>query len=103
MPGPRGGSCGLFTVLPAASFAQYPRGGRSKSARRQAFANDLTRPQLIAVTDNVNQAKGDPRPRRLAAVGRLVPLHLRQDVDHRQILLGTRPASLGEVGAADHA
>ena len=32
------------------------------TARRQAFANDLTRPQLIAVTDNVNQAKGDQDP-----------------------------------------
>ncbi|MFF8829252.1 HNH endonuclease family protein [Streptomyces sp. NPDC015131] len=30
--------------------------------QRQAFANDLTRPQLIAVTDNVNQAKGDLDP-----------------------------------------
>ncbi|KAL8795291.1 MAG: hypothetical protein Q9182_007547 [Xanthomendoza sp. 2 TL-2023] len=29
---------------------------------RQAFANDLTNPQLIAVTDNVNQAKGDQGP-----------------------------------------
>ncbi|KAF7760870.1 hypothetical protein Agabi119p4_10279 [Agaricus bisporus var. burnettii] len=28
-------------------------------ARREAFANDLTRPQLIAVTDNLNQSKGD--------------------------------------------
>lgn len=32
------------------------------TASRQAFANDLTRPQLIAVTDNVNQAKGDKDP-----------------------------------------
>ncbi|MER5207966.1 HNH endonuclease family protein [Streptomyces sp. NPDC002825] len=32
------------------------------TAHRQAFANDLTRPQLIAVTDNVNQAKGDQDP-----------------------------------------
>ncbi|MFI6338009.1 HNH endonuclease family protein [Streptomyces sp. NPDC050535] len=32
------------------------------SATRQAFANDLTRPQLIAVTDNVNQSKGDQDP-----------------------------------------
>ncbi|MFH8836205.1 HNH endonuclease family protein [Streptomyces sp. NPDC017868] len=32
------------------------------TAQRQAFANDLTRPQLIAVTDNVNQAKGDLDP-----------------------------------------
>ncbi|KAF9964178.1 hypothetical protein BGZ70_006825 [Mortierella alpina] len=31
-------------------------------AQRQDFANDLTRPQLMAVTDNVNQAKGDQDP-----------------------------------------
>ncbi|MFD8384023.1 HNH endonuclease family protein [Streptomyces sp. NPDC059679] len=35
---------------------------RWTTARRQSFANDLTRPQLIAVTDNVNQAKGDQDP-----------------------------------------
>ncbi|KAI4759117.1 hypothetical protein E4T52_01037 [Aureobasidium sp. EXF-3400] len=27
--------------------------------RREQFANDLTRPQLLAVTDSLNQAKGD--------------------------------------------
>ncbi|MFB7055126.1 HNH endonuclease family protein [Streptomyces vinaceus] len=32
------------------------------TSKRQQFANDLTRPQLIAVTDNVNQAKGDQDP-----------------------------------------
>ncbi|KAL8753272.1 MAG: hypothetical protein Q9199_005161 [Rusavskia elegans] len=32
------------------------------TTRRQTFANDLTNPQLIAVTDNVNQAKGDQGP-----------------------------------------
>jgi Protein of unknown function (DUF1524) len=32
------------------------------TARREAFANDLSNPQLIAVTDNVNQAKGDQTP-----------------------------------------
>ncbi|KAF2195008.1 secreted protein [Zopfia rhizophila CBS 207.26] len=32
------------------------------TSRRQSFANDLTNPQLIAVTDNVNQAKGDKGP-----------------------------------------
>lgn len=31
-------------------------------ARRTQFANDLGNPQLIAVTDNVNQAKGDQSP-----------------------------------------
>ncbi|MDT7802855.1 MAG: hypothetical protein QOI78_6288, partial [Actinomycetota bacterium] len=30
--------------------------------QRQAYANDLTDPQLIAVTDNVNQEKGDKSP-----------------------------------------
>lgn len=32
------------------------------TSKRQQFANDLSRPQLIAVTDNVNQAKGDLDP-----------------------------------------
>jgi hypothetical protein len=32
------------------------------TAQRQAFANDLSDPQLIAVTDNVNQAKADKSP-----------------------------------------
>jgi hypothetical protein len=31
-------------------------------ATREAFANDLTRPQLLAVTDNVNQQKSDKAP-----------------------------------------
>ncbi|MEV8509772.1 HNH endonuclease family protein [Actinoplanes sp. NPDC051475] len=30
--------------------------------RREQFANDLTNPQLIAVTDDLNQAKGDQDP-----------------------------------------
>ncbi|TFK72073.1 hypothetical protein BDN72DRAFT_876680 [Pluteus cervinus] len=35
-------------------------GARSwTTAQRQAFANDVTRPQLIAVTDSLNQSKGD--------------------------------------------
>jgi hypothetical protein len=32
------------------------------TAQREAFANDLTRPQLLAVTDNVNQSKSDKSP-----------------------------------------
>ncbi|TVT23499.1 HNH endonuclease family protein [Amycolatopsis acidiphila] len=32
------------------------------TAQRQAYANDLSDPQLIAVTDNVNQSKGDASP-----------------------------------------
>ncbi|MFC3994049.1 HNH endonuclease family protein [Actinoplanes siamensis] len=45
-------------------LAEAWRSGASAwtTSRRQSFANDLTRPQLIAVTDNVNQAKGDQDP-----------------------------------------
>lgn len=32
------------------------------TSKRQSFANNLTRPQLLAVTDNVNQSKGDQDP-----------------------------------------
>jgi hypothetical protein len=45
-------------------LAEAWRSGASAwtTAHRQSFANDLTRPQLIAVTDNVNQSKGDQDP-----------------------------------------
>ncbi|MYV57737.1 HNH endonuclease family protein [Streptomyces sp. SID3212] len=45
-------------------LAEAWRSGASSwtTSQRQSFANDLTRPQLIAVTDNVNQAKGDQDP-----------------------------------------
>jgi hypothetical protein len=45
-------------------LAEAWRSGASTwtTSRRQSFANDLSRPQLIAVTDNVNQAKGDRDP-----------------------------------------
>jgi hypothetical protein len=43
--------------------AAWRTGARSwTTARRQAFANDLATPQLWAVTDDVNQAKGDKTP-----------------------------------------
>jgi hypothetical protein len=32
------------------------------TSKRESFANDLTDPQLIAVTDNVNQSKSDQSP-----------------------------------------
>lgn len=42
---------------------QWKSGAASwTTAQRQAFANDLTNPQLLAVTDNVNQAKSDSGP-----------------------------------------
>ncbi|WP_431044669.1 HNH endonuclease family protein [Streptomyces sp. P1-3] len=45
-------------------LAEAWRSGASSwtTAERQALANDLTHSQLIAVTDNVNQAKGDKDP-----------------------------------------
>ncbi|MFG2296915.1 HNH endonuclease family protein [Streptomyces sp. NPDC048603] len=46
----------------ALSEAWRSGAGSWTTAKRQQFANDLTRPQLIAVTDNVNQAKGDLDP-----------------------------------------
>ena len=32
------------------------------TTKRESYANDLTDPQLIAVTDNVNESKGDKSP-----------------------------------------
>ncbi|WEH33166.1 HNH endonuclease family protein [Streptomyces sp. AM 4-1-1] len=45
-------------------LAEAWRSGASgwTNTQRQSYANDLTRPQLIAVTDNVNQAKSDKDP-----------------------------------------
>ncbi|MBM7788794.1 HNH endonuclease family protein [Tenggerimyces flavus] len=45
-------------------LAEAWRSGASgwTTAQRAAFANDLNDPQLIAVTDNVNQSKGDQEP-----------------------------------------
>ncbi|HEX9230882.1 MAG TPA: DUF1524 domain-containing protein, partial [Jatrophihabitantaceae bacterium] len=45
-------------------LAEAWRSGASSwtTSKRQAFANDLSDPQLIAVTDNVNQSKGDQDP-----------------------------------------
>lgn len=46
------------------ALAEAWRSGASSwtQSRRQTFANDMTNPQLIAVTDNVNQSKGDQDP-----------------------------------------
>ncbi|MEU9984880.1 HNH endonuclease family protein [Streptomyces sp. NPDC050856] len=46
------------------ALAEAWRSGASTwtTAQRQSFANDLSRPQLIAVTDDVNQAKSDLDP-----------------------------------------
>ncbi|KAM0434691.1 hypothetical protein ACHAPT_003790 [Fusarium lateritium] len=41
-----------------------PKSGAASwtTSKRKEFANDITRPQLWAVTDNVNQAKGSDTP-----------------------------------------
>ncbi len=48
-------------VVPLAA-AWRSGAARWTTERREAFANDLSGPQLIAVTDTVNQAKGDQTP-----------------------------------------
>ncbi|MGW1148561.1 HNH endonuclease family protein [Streptomyces sp. NPDC002454] len=48
-------------VVPLSEAWRSGADGWTTSARK-GFANDLVRPQLIAVTDNVNQAKGDKDP-----------------------------------------
>ncbi|CAM3434966.1 HNH endonuclease family protein [Kibdelosporangium persicum] len=48
-------------IIPLANA--WRTGARSwTTSKRQQFANDLSGPQLIAVTDDVNQAKGDKSP-----------------------------------------
>jgi hypothetical protein len=49
-----------FHFMPANIF----QSGASSwtTAKREQFANDIDRPQLWAVTDNVNQSKGDKSP-----------------------------------------
>jgi hypothetical protein len=48
-------------VIPLANAWRTGASGWTQSRRTQ-FANDLTNPQLIAVTDNVNQSKSDQTP-----------------------------------------
>lgn len=48
-------------LVPLANAWRSGAGEWSKEQRRE-FANDMVRPQLVAVTDNVNQAKGDQGP-----------------------------------------
>jgi hypothetical protein len=55
------GDVDIDHVVPLA--AAWRTGASSwTTAQRQAYANDLSDPQLIAVTDNVNQSKGDKSP-----------------------------------------
>lgn len=48
-------------VIPLSNAWKTGASGWTQSRRTQ-FANDLSNPQLIAVTDNVNQSKGDQTP-----------------------------------------
>ncbi|NGO70255.1 HNH endonuclease family protein, partial [Streptomyces boncukensis] len=48
-------------VVPLAEAWRSGASGWTQS-KRQGFANDLTTAQLLAVTDNVNQSKGDKDP-----------------------------------------
>lgn len=55
---------------------------------------------LLAVTDTVNQSKGDQDPPPGSSLI-VVPVHLQQDVDHGAVQLGPAAAVGGEVRAAD--
>lgn len=98
--------CFPCTLRTALTFLQaWVSGARSwTAAQRQAFANDVTRPQLVAVTDNLNQAKSDTgayssgrvidfsltinrRPRQLDAAARELQVHLCARLGARQALL----------------
>lgn len=48
-------------IVPLSNAWRTGASGWTQSRRTQ-FANDLSNPQLIAVTDNVNSAKGDQSP-----------------------------------------
>lgn len=48
-------------IVPLSNAWRTGASGWAQSRRTQ-FANDLSNPQLIAVTDNVNSAKGDQSP-----------------------------------------
>jgi hypothetical protein len=48
-------------MIPLANAWRTGASGWTQTRRTQ-FANDLTNPQLIAVTDNVNSSKGDQSP-----------------------------------------
>ena len=55
------GDVDIDHLVPLAEAWDSGAGAWSTSAR-EGFANDLSQPQLIAVTDNVNQEKGDQDP-----------------------------------------
>ena len=56
--------CVFSTNTSYNAYTNDKQSGASKwqTSEREAFANDITRPQLWAVTDNVNQSKGDRSP-----------------------------------------
>ena len=58
-------------------------------ARRRAYANDLSYANhLIAVTNSVNRAKSDQRPRGVAAARRVLLVPIRDRLGHHQGRLG---------------
>ncbi|THG97118.1 hypothetical protein EW026_g4825 [Hermanssonia centrifuga] len=51
---------GVATTLASDLDIAWLSGARNWTpAQREAYANDLTRPQLVAITDNLNESKGD--------------------------------------------
>ena len=86
-------------------LAEAWRSGASSwtTSRRQSFANDLSRPQLIAVTDNVNQSKGDQDPSTWQPSRTAYRCTYAKMWIASKYYWGLRLQSSEKIGAADHA
>ncbi len=71
--------------------------------KRRQFANDLAGPQLWAVTDNVNQAKGDKDPSVWKPPLREFWCCVREILDRGEARVHADSSAGGEDGAAGHA
>ena len=75
---------GIDHVVP---LAEAWRSGASSwtTSRCQSFANDLTHPQLIAVSPTTSTRPRRTRPVHLATAAVVVPVYLQQNVDHGEV------------------
>jgi hypothetical protein len=73
------------------------------TSRRQTYANDLGGPEVWAVTDNVNQSKGDRDPAQWQPPRAAFRLHLRPGLDPGQVVLQPHRRLRREVRPYRHA
>ncbi|MFD1546335.1 GmrSD restriction endonuclease domain-containing protein [Nonomuraea guangzhouensis] len=83
------------------SYAWRSGAGKWSQARRRAFANDLTRPELVVVSHSANIAKGGQGPQSWRPPRLLVPV--RHLMDHGEASLPALRDAEGEGGLAQHA